>query len=218
MEVTNYLTCHHASGVPVTPDVLTWTPQGGVTAIDAAVHNITGEDRTPRAQMAVTQRIKHQGWGRPEQVPELRAAVEAADAAVHATQDGTPEREAADAQRSAAVKERGKAWHPGYAEPARLKGAQFVAFVVASLGGYTDEAARALRELCHPGDQLQVGEEGERFYSPHSTFATRLHRHHLVHTAAVAMWRATYNAAADVARGVPPRPRHARAGAGAHAG
>ena len=68
------------------------------------------------------------------------------------------------------------------------------------------DAMVAVSEMTHPGDELLLGEPGERWEASTTVFNTRLHRHHLIQAAAVAFWAATYDAVQAVANGDPVIP------------
>ena len=82
-------------------------------------------------------------------------------------------------------------------------GAKLRPFAISALGGYGPDAMVAVSEMTHPGDELLLGEPGERWEASTTVFNTRLHRHHLIQAAAVAFWAATYDAVQSVANGDP---------------
>ena len=115
--------------------------------------------------------------------------------------EGTPAEDHAARMHDTAVNLLATTWFPGYDEPARKVGAEFRPFAVSALGGYGPDAMVAVSEMTHPGDELLLGEPGERWEASTTVFNTRLHRHHLIQAAAVAFWAATYDAVQAVANG-----------------
>ena len=155
--------------------------------------------------MIAAARAKRGPRGRAELIPERRAAVQAA-LAVRRAAEGTPAEDHAALTHDTAVNLLATTWFPGYDEPARKVGAKFRPFAISALGGYGPDAMVAVSEMTHPGDELLLGEPGERWEASTTVFNTRLHRHHLIQAAAVAFWAATYDAVQSVANGDPVIP------------